>query len=276
MIKFRNSAAEENVMIFSLDLIKDKENSELLTQAASLSIVTEPIFLGLGEAFSYEYCDQISKICGTLRLVPETQTLILDYNGFTELVSESSILLDTVAYNLGISKEEAMNQAQLFFENKNIVVQANGIHGALYTLGSYIQSAGSAGLVMRTVGMARLAGVSGLQVLRAQPLLAIAIPATGSIFLYGCAAIVGNNPVGKALTTTADILALPMKGIEIFWNSYANPVIIKVFGIPVIFNMTQSLKTGPGYTMQEISSYIPVSKRSVLKTVKERIIKWLS
>lgn len=118
------------------------------------------------------------------------------------------------------------------------MVQPVGVQGAVYKVGSYLQSAGSAGLVSQTLALAKLAGVSGWGILQAQPALAIAIPTTGAMFFYGCGAIAGNNTIGKALVTTGDVFALPMKGVEIMWNSYVNRVIRKVFGIPVILNMT--------------------------------------
>ena len=102
----------------------------------------------------------------------------------------------------------------------------------------------------QTLGLAKLAGVSGLQILRAQPALTIAIPTTG------------------------DVLALPMKSVEIMWNSYGNLVIQKFFGIPVILNMTQTFKTGPGYTLKEIRVYIPLNNTSLLKSIKNKLIKW--
>jgi uncharacterized membrane protein (UPF0136 family) len=266
---------DEIFMIFSLDPIT--KNSELnLTQAVSLSVVADTVKLGLGDEFAYQFCDQISQICGTFRVIPETQTFVLDYNGFCQLASESGMILDTISYNLAITKDEAMQQAQNFFNNKNVIVQAGGVQGALYKVGSYLQSAGSAGLVANTLVLAKLAGVSGLQILKAQPMLAVAIPTTGAIFFYGCGAIVGNNAFGKTLVTTGDILAFPMKGVEIMWNSYGNPVIQKVFGIPIILNMTQAFKTGPGYTLKEIATYIPLNKKSIVKTIKEKIIGWLS
>ena len=98
------------------------------------------------------------------------------------------------------------------------------------------------------------------------------------MFFYGCGTIVGNNTVGKALITTGDILALPMKGVEIMWNSYGNMAVQKVFGMPVILNMTQTFKTGPGYTLKEISEYTSISKKSVFQVIKrkikEKIAKW--
>ena len=169
-----------------------------------------------------------------------------------------------------------MEQAQKFFQDKNIVVQAGGVQGAVYKVCSYLQSAGSARLVSQTLALAKLGGVSGLWILQAQPALAIAIPTTGAMFFYGYGAIAGNNTIGKALGTTGDVLALPMKGVEIMRNSYGNPVIQKVFGIPVILNMTQTFKTGPGYTLKEIGNYISLNNTFLLKSIKNKVIKWLS
>jgi hypothetical protein len=215
---------DEIFMIFSLDPIT--ENSELnLTQAVSLSVLADTVKLKLGDEFAYQFCDQISQICGTFRVIPETQTLVLDYNGFCQLASESDMIIDTVWYKLAITKDEAMQQAQNFFNNKNIIIQARGAQGAFYKVGSYLQSAGSAGLMVNTLALAKSAGVSGLQILKAQLILAVAIPTTGAIFFYRCAAIVGNNAFVKSLVTTGDILAFSIKDVEIMCNSYGNPVI---------------------------------------------------
>ncbi len=40
--------------------------------------------------------------------------------------------------------------------------------------------------------------------------------------------------------------------------------------------MTQTFKTGPGYTLKEIRAYIPLDKTSLLQSIKNKIIKWLS
>jgi len=262
-------------IIFSLDPIR--ENSKLnLTQAAPLALIVETVNSELGDEFAYQFCEQISQICGKVRMIPETQTLVLDYNGFCALASDSEMILNTISSNLAISQESTMQQAQNFFNNNNILVQAEGVQGTVYKLGSYLQSAGSASVVVKTLGLAKLAGVTGLQILRAQPILVVAIPTTGAIFFYGCGAIVGNNAIGKALVTTGEVLAIPMKGVEIMWNSYGNPVIQKVFGFPVILNMTQAFKTGPGYTLEEIGRYIPLNNTSIMKTVKKKILDWLA
>lgn len=125
--------------------------------------------------------------------------------------------------------------------------------------------------MVRTLGLAKLAGVNGLQILKSQPLLAITIPTTGAMFFYGCGAIFENNTIGKVFTTTADVLALPMKGVELMWNSYANPAFQKVFGIPIILNLTQTFKLGPGYTIEEMAKYIPVDRRSFIENITDYI-----
>lgn len=114
-----------------------------------------------------------------------------------------------------MTKILAIEQAQRFFQDKNIIVQADGIQGTMYKVGSYIQSGGSAGLVTQTLAIAKLAGVSGLQILRAQPALVIAIPTTGAMFFYGCGAVFGNTTIGKVCVTTGDVLAAPMRSVEI-------------------------------------------------------------
>lgn len=165
-----------------------------------------------------------------------------------------------------------MEQPQNFFKDKTVIVQAGGLQGAIYKTGSFLQSAGSAGFVRRTLGLAKLAGLSGVQIFKAQPFLAVAITTTGAMFFYRCGAITGNNPVGRALVTAGDVLALPIKGIEIMWNSYGNPFIQNVFGIPVILNMTQTFKTGPGYTVKEIIDYVSIEKKSVVATIKMKLV----
>jgi len=267
-----NLDQDQKFMVFSLNSISQ---SSVLTGPL---VIVETAELGLGDEFTYQFCDKISKVCGGFRSIPETQTIVLDYHGFCRLVSESDVIMQTLSSDLEITKQSAIEQAALFFSDKNVIVQAEGIQGVVYKIGSYVQSAGSAALVTNTIALAQLAGVTGLQILKAQPLLAVAIPTTGAIFFYGCGAIVGNNIVGKALITTGDLLALPMKGVEIMWNSYGNMAVQKVVGMPVILNMTQTFKTGPGYTLKEISEYASISKESVFQVIKrkikEKITKW--
>lgn len=120
-----------------------------------------------------------------------------------------------------MTKESAMLQAHEFFKNKNVVVQTGRVQSAICKMGSYVQSAGSAGLMANTIAAAKLAGVNGFQILQAQPFLAVAIPTTRAVFFYGCGAMVGNNSIGKVLVTTGDILALPKRENLVIKTSFS-------------------------------------------------------
>ena len=276
MIGYPYYYGNEIFVLFSLDSVTELSELSELTQAASLPIFADTLNLELGDEFTYEFCDQISQVCTTFRNILKTKTVVIDYNEFRTLAMNADMIIDGVSHNLSISKKSAIRQAYNFFETKTVMVQVGGIQGALYQVGAQLQSAGSAGLVANNIGLARLAGINGLQILQAQPILALAIPTTGAIFFYGCGAIAGENPVGKILITAGDALALPMRGTEVFWNSYGNPVIQKVFGIPLILNMTQTFKIITGYTIQEVVRYIKLDKKSAIKTLKDKTIKSLS
>lgn len=255
----RKNIQKEDFIIFGLTPISKKSEKTYL--AASVPIVFGPP-MGTcipGEEFALRFCEEIYKVCGNLYLIPGTDTLVLNYNSFCRFVSSSDFIVSTIVDDLDITKQSALEQAKIFFEGKNVVVQATGIQGKVYKVGSYLQSASSAVLVTRTLAYARLAGVNGLRVLKAEPMLAIALPTTGAIFFYGCAAIAGNHTVGRVCASTGDICATPMKGVEIMWNSYVTPACQKIFGFPVILNMTQIFKTSFGYTPREIASYIKFS-----------------
>ena len=90
---------DEKFMIFSLDPVTENSESNL-TQASSLPILVEPFKLKLGDEFTYQFCDQISQLCGTFRVIPETKTLVLDYNNFCKLVSKSDIIISTLSSDL--------------------------------------------------------------------------------------------------------------------------------------------------------------------------------
>lgn len=153
-----NLNQDENFMIFSLDPIS--EDWELkLAHASSLPILIESSQFKLGDKFSYQFFDQISRLCRSFQVISETQTLVLDSNGFCNLVSKSNLVISTISSDLGVSKISAIEQGQKFFQDKNIVVEAEGFQGAVYKVGSYLHSAGSAGLVIQTFGFAKLAGL---------------------------------------------------------------------------------------------------------------------
>lgn len=67
---------------------------------------------------------------------------------------------------------------------------------------------------MNTIGLARLAGVSGLSIFQAQPMLFFAVPTLGFMFFQSCGAIAGNNVLGKMF-----IKKLPSQAIKSLYES---------------------------------------------------------
>ena len=55
--------------------------------------------------------------------MPETQTLVFNYNDFCQLVSKSDKILSIIFSDLDITNVSAREQAQKLFQDKNIIVQ---------------------------------------------------------------------------------------------------------------------------------------------------------
>lgn len=69
-------------MIFSLNPISENPDLKLNTLYSTGVIVLESSKLPIGDEFTYQFCNQITKVCGRFRSSPETQTLVLDFDGF--------------------------------------------------------------------------------------------------------------------------------------------------------------------------------------------------
>jgi len=92
-------------MIFSLS--KDS-NSKLMNLSSTLPILIETRELPIGDRFSYKFCNKITQVCGKFHSIPETGTLVLDYNGFCRLVTNSDTIINTLASELEITQQAAM------------------------------------------------------------------------------------------------------------------------------------------------------------------------
>lgn len=99
---------DEKVIVFSLDSISA---SSVLTE---LLMVVETTQLGLSDEFSYKFCDQILKVCEAFRSIPEIQTIVLDYDGFCKLVSQSDVIIDSLSYDSEITKKSAIQKSPDF------------------------------------------------------------------------------------------------------------------------------------------------------------------
>lgn len=128
--------------------------------------------------------------------------------------------------------------------------------------------------------MAKAAGVTGLQIMKAQPIMLIALPTVGGMFFHGCGALIGNNTVGRTCNTIGNVLNIPMSYTELVYNAYIAPFINKTIGLPTVLNYTKQAVRGPGLNGTEAIKLLQDSKKDsivkgVIKGVKCFVIKRL-
>jgi len=224
----------------------------------------------------YTICHQLSKRCHEIGYLPSSKTFVMTDNSFCQLVEETEELISDIALSLKVSDEQAISAVSNFFKDRSILVSQSGAPGYFYKIGTYLQTAGSATMVARTVSFAKMAGVSGLKILQTQPLLLITLPTVGAMFFHGCGSLAGNTTVGRTFNTIGNTLNLPMSYAELIYNTYASPAIARIFGIPTLLNYTKQASRGPGLDAQEATKLLGgVKKDSVIKHIKCWVIKKL-
>ena len=224
----------------------------------------------------YTICHELSKRCHDIGYLPFSKTFVMTDNSFCQLVKETEEFISDVAVSLDVSNEQAVSAVSNFFKDRSILVSQSGVPGYVYKIGTYLQTAGSATMVARTVSFAKMAGVSGLKIIQTQPLLLITLPTVGAMFFHGCGSLTGNTTIGRTFKTIGNILNLPMSYAELIYNTYASPAITRIFGIPTLLNYTKQANRGPGLDAQEARKLLAdVKKDSIIKHMKSWVIKKL-
>lgn len=271
MIKFRGQKKENSFKLVSGIAFSGSVGPESVNLDTFVCQAVSPF-----DPAGFTICTEFMKTCHDANYIPNTRTFILTNDSFCHLVEESQLFITNVSNALNIDEGQAIGQISEFFENKNLLVQQTGLQGYLYKVGTFVQTAGSATMVSRTVTMAKAAGVDGLTILRAQPFMIIAIPTVGAIFFHGCGSIAGNNTVGRTFNTIGNTLNLPMVFCESTYNSYVAPIINKTLGIPTVLNYTKQAMRGPGLDGEEAMKLLTDGhKNSIVKTIKCFVIKKL-
>jgi hypothetical protein len=224
----------------------------------------------------YKICNQLTNHCTEIGYLPKTKTIVLTDNSFCQLSQNPQSFIDDVAVALNMDNKQSIREIAKFFEDKTILVQQGGVEGYLYKVGTFAQTAGTASMVARTISLAQAAGVSGIKILRAQPLMLVAVPTVGAMFFHGCGTLIGNNTVGRTCNTIGNILNLPMFFCELVYNGYVSPVINQTIGISTVLNYTKQMKRGPGLDTMEAIQMLKYSKKdSLIKILKCWIIQKL-
>jgi hypothetical protein len=216
------------------------------------------------------------KNCKDVAYFPNSKSFVISTDTFSHLVETNDLFISNVSKALEVDKGQAIKQISDFFVDKPFLVQQTGVQGGLYRLGTFAQTAGAASMLSRTLAFSKAAGVGGLIIIQAQPLILVALPSVGAMFFHGCGTLLGNTTYGRTCNTVGNILNLPMAGVELIYNVYGAPIVNATFGIPTILNYTKQAKRGIGLDTKEALDFICAAKKpSILGTIKCYIIEKL-
>lgn len=254
--------------------LRNENKSIMASNTVPLSFDTGQFSIP-ADSFDLSFCRVINDVCGTVHFIPKTGKIVMEYPSFCNLVKNSEFIVSSLADTMGVETSVAVKQAQEFFSKNDLVVSPVGFQGKVYKMGSAIQSYLPAGYVSTFIMNARLIGAEGVHLMANNAGMYLALPTVGSLFFYGCGIIAGNNVVGKSCNTAGYILSRPMALTEHLWNNGPAVLIHKTIGIPIVLNQTKALVKGSGYSYNEVKKFIGIDRKSLLKKVKNWLIRKL-
>ena len=201
----------------------------------------------------YTILCRLGETCDGLHYFPSTSKIILDSNGQSQLLYNrlGTDFIPSVAQDLGISQQAAIETSMDFFSDKKIVVQPIGLQGKLYNMMRYAQNCVPMCYTCEAVSALKTTGMTGIQVVVKAPLTFVGATYIGAVFFGYCGSIAGNNTVGRICNVTSFGLSRPMRGVEITLNGLILRPISNLVGLPIILNGTQEMLGGKGISLQE-------------------------
>lgn len=178
-----------------------------------------------------------------------------------------------ISKELNVSSGEAEIIARKWFGTKTLVIQPIGLQGKVYNGMRYAQNVISAVYVTETISAARIAGVTGFQLVQSSPLTAVGASYLGSVFFGYCACAAGDNFLGSAFNASSYLLSRPMWAVETTLNGLVLKPLSYFTGVPLLLNGTQALFDGKGLTVKEYAkiamSFERVSNSTFIKKLKK-------
>jgi hypothetical protein len=110
-------------------------------------------------------------------------------------------LVKNVTGSLSIS--ESADAIADFVAQGEMLVQQSALQGAVYQFGTYVQTCGSTAVATKTTILAKATGTT-----------------VGGIFFHSFGSLGGANIVGRTCHTIATIFLMPMRFMEMIYNTY--------------------------------------------------------
>lgn len=201
----------------------------------------------------YTIICETGKYCDVVNFFPKTSTIVLDINSQSQVFSSdfTEKFIPDIAEQLNISPETAAEKSLAFFNDNNIVIQPTGLQGKVFNFMRQTQNVAPVIYTVEALKVAKLTGITGLQIITAAPLTFVGATYLTGILCGYFGAIAGDNSVGLIFNASSYILTRPMWGVEITLNGLVLSPISNVTGLPLMLNGTHEVLTGKGLSVQE-------------------------
>ena len=208
-----------------------------------------------------------------LSYFPKSSKIVLDTGWSSNLINNFDQLIPTIAEDLGITQQAAVEKYVDFFSDKIVVVQPTGLQGKFYKLLNSVQNFVPMAYTSEAVSILKTTGMTGLKVIAQAPLTFVGATYIGALFFGYCGSVAGNNSVGVVFNSTSFLLSRPMRGVEITLNGLILRPISNVIGLPLILNGTQEMLNGKGLSIQEYTkigiAFERISNSTIVKKVRK-------
>lgn len=109
--------------------------------------------------------------------------------------------------------------------------------------------------------MAKAVGATGFTVIKAQPLILVAVPTIGALFCHRVGTLLGNNTAGRLFNSVGNLLKAPLGFVELSYNVYIAPFVNRTLGLPTILNYTKQIQRSPGLDSAEAIKLLEASRQ---------------
>lgn len=255
-------------------------DSKQITQQNPLKLPKENLFCDISgflikdyQAFNpngYTIVCHIGETCNGLQFFPESSTIILNQNQYSQLFQNFEQLIPNIAKDLQVSQQEASQKAYDFLSNTVIRVEPTGIQGKVYQTMKGIQNYVPVSHTVNLITTVKTAGQTGMQLVSKNPLTFVGATYVGSIFFGYVGAVAGNNAAGSIFNFTSYVLSRPMRVVEVVLNGIILTRLSETTGLPLVLNGTEELLNGKGLSLQEFKKIGAAFERICNSTVVQK------
>lgn len=195
---------------------------------------------------SYTIICETGKYFEGLTYYPHTKIIVLEGQSKNHLVFSDfpKKFIPELAEELKVAPMTAYEKSIEFFEDKQVVVQPNGIQGVVYNFMQNVQNYVPVAYTYKALAVIKTTGATGLRIITGAPLTFVGVTYLAGMTCAYFGSVAGNNTVGAVFNTSAYVLTRPMRGVEITVNGLVLLPLSNLTGMPMIMNGTGLITEG--------------------------------